>query len=165
MGAERWLKSHPQRIYLDRKCTKPLPIQFPEPDSAVYHLIIVAHGCEDRCKSEFGGDGSLMFESSLGYNGEEKLLSSTPFMVGDLDKDKTFIHILTDSTLDILLGTLDTISDFTSYLEKKEKFIRNMEAVFFPGEEELLAFYLKDINDEVVHDFIVDEEFNAFGLE
>lgn len=164
-GAERWLKEHPERVFLDRICTKPLPIQIPDPAFAIYHLLIVAHGCEERCKSEFGESGSLMFESSLGYHGEEKRLSSIPFMVGDLDKNKTFIHILTESTLDILLGTLDTITDFTSYLEKKEEFIRKMETVSYPGEEEFLAFFLGDINDKGEHDFIVSEEFNAFGLD
>ncbi len=164
-GAERWLKDYPQRIYLNRKCTEPLPIDIPNPSFAIFHLIIVAHGCEDRCKSELGGSGSMMYKSSLGYHGGQNELNSIPFLVGDLNKNKTFIHILTETTLDILLGTLDTISDFTSYLEKKEKFIRRMETVSYAGEEELLALYLMDINDKGEHDFILDDEYNAFVLE
>jgi hypothetical protein len=164
-GAERWLKSFPKMVYLDRACTKPFPLDIPPQESAKYHLIIVAHGSENRCITEFGGSGSLMLVSSLGQFGNAEELSSTPFVVGDLDKTRTFIHILTESTLDIVLQTLDTISDFVLYLEKKEKFFRNMMSVNVPGEEELLAYYLKHINDEGVHDFVIEGNFNAFGLE
>ena len=164
-GAERWLKLNPQSVYLDRACTKPFPLIIPSPESAKYHLIVVAHGSEDRCKAEFGGRGSLMLNSSPGQIGNTDELSSTPFMVGDLDPGRTFIHILTESTLDILLQTLDTISDFVWYLEKKEILFRTMTAVFVPGEEELLAFYLMHTNDEGVHDFIFEGNYNAIGLE
>jgi hypothetical protein len=152
-------------VYLDRACTKPFPLDIPSQEFAKYHLITVAHGSEDRCIVEFGGSGSLMLVSSLGQLGNTDELSSTPFVVGDLDKTRTFIHILTESTLDILLQTLDTISDFVLYLEKKEKFFRNMMSVNVPGEEELLAYYLKHINGEGVHDFVIEGNFNAFGLE
>ena len=123
-GAERWLKSNPQSVYLDRACTKPFPLNIPPANSAKYHLILVAHGSEERCKAEFGGSGSLMLDSSLGQRGNKEELSSTPFMVGDLDPSRTFVHILTESTLDILLQTIDKINDFIWYLEKKEKLYR-----------------------------------------
>jgi hypothetical protein len=152
-------------VYLDRACTKPFPLDIPSRDIAKYHLIVVAHGSEARCIAEFGGSGSLMFFSSLGFNGDNEELSSTPFAVGDLDRSKTFIHVLTESTVDILLGTLDTISDFVWYLEKKEKFVRSMMSVTVPGEEELLAYYLGHINSESMHDFVIEGNFNAMALE
>jgi hypothetical protein len=55
-GAERWLKEHPDRIYLDRSCTRQFPLPIPSNENARYHLIAVAHGCEDRCKAEFRGE-------------------------------------------------------------------------------------------------------------
>jgi len=164
-GAERWLKSHPNRIYLDRVCAKPFPLKTPSPEKAKYHLIIVAHGSEERCIAELGGQGSLIFASSLAHTRNGHELAATPFMVGDLDRSKTFIHILTESTLNILLQTLDTISDFVWYLEKKEKFIRTMTTVIVPGEEELLAYYLAHINDDKEHDFVINGDFNGFILE
>ena len=164
-GAERWLRYYPKNAYLDRGCKKPFPLDIPSQHSAKYHLIVVAHGSEARCKATFGGSGSLMFVSSLGENKNIDKLSSTPFTVGDLDKAKTFIHIMTETTLNILLQTLDTISDFVGYLEKKEKFCRTMISVAVPGEEELLAFYLGHINEKGEHDFVIDEDFNAFGIE
>src|SRR5205823_1459355 len=29
-GAERWLREHPTRVFLDRKCTQPLPVPLPD---------------------------------------------------------------------------------------------------------------------------------------
>lgn len=116
-GAERWLRCYPKNVYLDRICTNAFPFDIPSQNFAKYHLIVVAHGSEDRCKAEFGGSGSLMFVSSLGKDGNKEELSSKPFTFGDLDKTKTFVHVLTESTLDILLQTLDTLSDFVGYLE------------------------------------------------
>jgi hypothetical protein len=49
---------------------------------------------------------------------------STPFTIGDLDPAKTFVHVLDDTSLDIVLGTLDTIADLTHYLRKKEELAR-----------------------------------------
>ena len=120
-GAERWLKSYPKRVFLDRSCTKLFPLDIPSNEFAKYHLIVVANGSEDRCIAKFGGSGSLMFVSSLGQLGNIDELSSTPFVVGDLDIAKTFIHVFTETTLNTLLLTLDTISDFVQYLEKNSR--------------------------------------------
>jgi hypothetical protein len=106
-----------------------------------------------------------MLISSSDKDQDADAFPSAPFVVGDLDKTKTFIHVLTESTLNILLKTLDTISDFISYLEKKEKFIRKMKFVSIPGEEELLAYYLHHVNINGEHDFVIDGDINAFGLE
>lgn len=67
--------------------------------------------------------------------------------------DGAFIHVLDDATLDILLGELDTIIDFTAYLNKKEDFIRSSRLVFAGGEEDLLAYYLKTMNAAGQQDF------------
>jgi len=165
-GAERWLREHPDRVYLDRACTQQFPLPIPSNESSRYHLIVVANGSEDRCKAKFcGGTGSLMFNSSLGQQGNADKLSSTPFTVGDLDPSRTFVHILTESTLDILLQTLDTISDFVSYLERKENLIRSKTQVFVPGEEDLLAYYLMHMNENNMHDFVFGRELSGIFLD
>lgn len=164
-GAERWLKDHPDRVYLDRACSERFPLPIPSNESAKYHLIVIANGCEDKCRAEFGGTGSLMLNSSLGRQENADEVSSSPFTVGDLDPSRTFVHVLTESTLDILLQTLDTISDFVSYLERKENLIRSGTAVFVPGEEDLLAVYLMKMNEKGMHDFVFGREFNAVIIE
>lgn len=164
-GAERWLKEHPDRIFLDRVCTEQFPLLIPSSESAKYHLIVVANGCEDRCKAEFGGTGSLMLNTSLGQQGNGDEISSSPFMVGDLDPSRTFVHVLTEYTLDILLHTLDTISDFIWYLERKENLIRSGITVFASGEEDLLAYYLMHMNEKGKHDFTFGREFTGIFLD
>jgi hypothetical protein len=49
-GAERWIRSFPNRLFLDPACTKPFPINLPEPASARFHRILVAHGASHRCQ-------------------------------------------------------------------------------------------------------------------
>ena len=143
-GAERWIGQHRNRLFLDRSCTSPFPIDIPDLSTAKFHLIVVAHGNSLRCQQEFNGSGSLMINSSIkgavnhymGANG------GIPFCIGDIDPSRTFVHVLDDTSLDIVLNTLDTISDFVSYLDKKEKLIRSDTTIFAAGEEDLLAYYL-----------------------
>ena len=157
-GAERWIKSFPERVFLDRGCSVRFPLPLPTKDEAIFHLVVVAHGCEQRCESEFGGRGSLMVNSAYGSG-------TLPFTIGDIDPNKTFVHVFNDSTLDIVLGSLDTVSDFTAYLSKKEAFIRSGVFASAAGEEDLLAFYLKDVNTRGEHDFVVPDGSDALLLE
>src|SRR5262249_31570548 len=78
---------------------------------------------------------------------------ASPLTIGDVDPDGPFVHVLDDATLDILLGELDTITDFTSYLTKKEAFIRSGRLIFAGGDEDLLAYYMKTMNADGAHDF------------
>ena len=89
-----------------------------------------------------------------------------PFAVGQVDPAKGPIHVLDDTTLDILLGTLDAITDFVRYLSKKEKFISSGQRVATAaGEEELLAYYLKDLNAEGEHDFLVPDDIDLLSID
>jgi len=151
-GAERWIRQYSSRVFLDRECSKSMPIDFPNIINAKFHLVVVAHGISQQIKKLFGGSGSLLIDSTIkGFNSHTR-----PFTVGDLDENRSFIHILEDFSLEILMTTRDTISDFINYLEKRELLLRSGKAVFAPGEEELLAIYLSRLNDENEHDFIFD---------
>lgn len=161
-GAERWIKQYSSRVYLDRECSSPLPIDLPNIENAKFHLIVVAHGISRRIKELYGGSGSLMIDSTIkGYKNHTR-----PFAIGDLDENRSFVHILEDFSLDILMTTRDTISDFINYIEKRELLLRSGKAVFAPGEEELLAIYLSRLNDKNEHDFIFDRtnEKDAYDL-
>jgi len=53
------------------------------------------------------------------------------------------IHVFTRDFTQLILNELDTVSDFTNYLQAKEALIRgNKQLIILGGEEELLAFYL-----------------------
>ena len=80
-GAERWIRDAPTKLFLDRKCTVPFPINLPKPDEAIFHRIVVAHDGSRACKKALGGSGSLMLSNVL--LGDDHL--HMPFMIGRLD--------------------------------------------------------------------------------
>ena len=158
-GAERWIKQSQTRLFLDRSCSIPFPIDIPDLSTARFHLIVVAHDNSMRCQQELGGSGSLIINTSI--KGEDHYVrdkGGLPFLIGDIDPSRTFVHVLGDASLDIVLKTLDTISDFISYLTKKEQLLRSARLVIAAGEEDLLAYYLTNMNDVDEHDFVVPSD-------
>jgi hypothetical protein len=162
-GAERWIRQHPDRLFLDKGCTQPFPFPLPSPDVAKFHRIIVAHGASERCKKELGGSGSLLIATNkFGPIGTGIGEGTQPFMVGQIDPSKGFVHIFDDTSLDIVMETLDTTSDFVNYLTKKELFISSPRFISAVGEEELLAIYATKMNLQGEHDFVFPGDPNAF---
>lgn len=159
-GAERWLRDFPNRLFLDKQCTVPFPIDLPDIKNATFHRIAVAHDASRCCQERLGGSGSLMIQSSL--VGDQHL--EHPFTIGRIDPDRGYVHVLDDTTLDIVLTTLDTVSDFVAYLSKKEALLTGNTAISAAGEEELLAEYVARINKDGDHDFIFPKKFNFILL-
>lgn len=96
-GAEHWLKQHPDNIFLDKDCTQPFPISLPDPVTAQYHRIIVAHGASERCKQHFGGSGSLIIVGDLlGSTHADAIVGEKPFAIGQINPTKGFVHIFDD---------------------------------------------------------------------
>ena len=154
-GAERWIRSHSDRLYLDPKCTRPFPIELPNPKVARVHRIVVAHGGVRRCREELGGSGSLMLLPSIvGSAHTNPSEGGRPFAIGQLDPARGYVHVFDDASLKVVMNTLDTVADFTAYLTKKELLILSGEFAGAAGEEELLAFYLKNLDRQGDHDFI-----------
>ena len=157
-GAERWIRSHPDRLFTDRPCEHNFPIDLPDLDKAVFHRIVVAHDSSHRCRREFnGGSGSLMISTAITGTAhyEANPRGIQLFTVGDLNPEKGYVHVLDDTSLEIVLGSLDTITDFVEYLTKKEALMRSGCAVEATGEEDLLAFYLSDIDENEQHAFML----------
>ena len=75
-------------------------------------------------------------------------LGGMPFSIGQIDPNRGFVHVFDDVTLDIIMKELDTISDFASYLNRKEELIAAGQLGVATGEEDLLAYYLQNIDDE-----------------
>ena len=159
-GAERWIDQFPERIFLDRQCTKLLPLKIPPKERRQVHGIVVALGSGQASKDFFReGSGSLMIVPKLAGKDhiDPKAAHYSPFAIGELDPHGSFVHVLDDLTLEIIMGELDTVTDFTSYLRKKEKFIRSGHLIAAHGEEDLLAQYLKQMNRSGEHDFVKDD--------
>lgn len=156
LGAERWLTTYPGRLFLDRNCNHPLPIDVPDEKERRIYRVIVALGAGRRCREFFGGgSGSLMICPLI--KGEDHLINkppNRPFAIGDINPEGGFIHVFDDVSLDIVMSELDTITDFVSYLQKKEEFIRSGHLISAAGEEELLAYYLTHMSQNNEHDFV-----------
>jgi hypothetical protein len=113
LGAERWLRTHPQRVFLDRACLQPFPIDLPPPERVRIHRILVTTGASEACRKFYGGgSGSLMLSPAA----PSPLSAITdhpeplqPFVVGCGRKE--FFHILDDVALLIVLRELDTMPD------------------------------------------------------
>ncbi len=87
-------------------------LAIPPPDRLRVHRIAVALGSEGKVPLKFGDFG------------------------------KGFVHVLDERSFTVLLRELDTITDLTTYLTRKEQFLGKTSPIF-EREEDLLAFYLK----------------------
>ena len=141
-GAESFLKRFPKRVFIDKACTTPLPIELPAPSVARYHLIAVTRGGHFAARQFYGSgsSGSLMLLTHLkGCKAHEE----APFHVGHPLDSGRFVHVLDEHTVDLLLDELDTVPDLVTYLRKKEDFLQQPGIIAsVPGEEELLARYM-----------------------
>jgi hypothetical protein len=165
-GAKRWIESFPNRIFVDRECTQRLPIDLPPQGSAVFHLVVVAHGISSHIKQAYpGSSGSLIIDTAI----KDFQNHNRPFTIGDLSPAKAFVHVFDDDSLNSVMSTRDTISDFVSYLSKRQRLFRDKATIIAPGEEEILAVYLETFNSENEHDFVfvnkAGEPYARIGLE
>jgi hypothetical protein len=88
-------------------------VGLPFPNPAIIHRLAVAFGSRGKVSLPFGDFG------------------------------KGFVHVLDERSIGILLGELDTTTDFVNYLRDKEEFFRSTTCTQFEGaEEDLLALYL-----------------------
>lgn len=153
-GAARWIKSYPDRIFLDRACTQRFPVEIPPSEEIIFHRIVVALGSARSCAEHLGGSGSLMLAN-------DNDTSIQPFLIGKIGEE--FIHVFDDTSLEIVLGTLDTISDFVPYLAKKEELFTFGPFVFAAGEEELLGQYLLSTDSNNQHYFFSKDDLSQFS--
>lgn len=155
-GAERWINEFPDRIFLDKLCEVPFPLAFPPAESRRVHRIIVARGAEDAGRKYFDGGLGTFFIQPLIKGGDHcnpHAASYMPFAIGDIDPEGDYVHVFDDVSLEIVMRELDTISDFTEYLDKRASFIRSGRLGAAHGEEDLLAYYAIRINETGEHDF------------
>lgn len=153
-GAQRWIEQFPDRIFLDQLCTQKLPLALPPPERRRFHGIVVALGAGAACRKHFNeGTGSLLITHAIKGDAHYAGESVLPFTIGDVNPGGSFIHVLDDASLDVVMSELDTVTDLTSYLNKKERLIRGGQLVAAYGEEELVAYYMTHMNSDDEHDF------------
>lgn len=154
LGAQRWLNKFPGRVFLDSQCTQQLPLSLPPNNRMKLHGIVVALGAGKACVEYFEeGIGSLMVSPNIKGGQHLSEHGVLPFVIGDINPSGAFIHVFDDATLDIVMTELDTVTDLTDYLTKKENLIRSTHLIGATGEEDLVAYYMTHVNASDEHDF------------
>ena len=159
-GTEHWITEYPDRIFFDRDCKEPFPINFPSASERIIHRVVVASGAAQSCKKYIpNSSGSLIIRPDVSGNEHwsGKLGQVRPFYIGDVDPCGSFVHVLNEISLDIIMNELDTIGDFVDYLDKKAHLVRSGRLIQADGEENLLAYYASRIYKDEEHDFIPED--------
>ena len=166
-GAERWIRDHSDRLFLDRACTQPFPLALPEPSVAKFHRVVVAHGMAERCQHELGSSGSLRIVPDIvgAMHTARPEDGGQPFAIGQIDPARGYVHVLDDASLDIVMAELDTVSDFVVYLSEKERLILNGGLEFAAGEADLLAHYLFPVEGKDESSFTLPPDGSRLSIE
>ncbi len=140
-GAERYIRMG-RPLYLDPKQAQPFPIPI-NLENARIHKIVVAHGVREACKksSPSNVSGSL----AISYEPKSTASFDQPFFV-EIDRENP-VHILDTENLGIALNELDTIFDFTAYLDAKNQAIKRHNLLTYCGEEDVIAHYFLNFDD------------------
>ncbi len=132
--AERWIRSYPHSIFLDAKCTEPLPIALPPVGRMRVHRICVALNALDRAEVETGRRSLAIKPSAQG--GEEA------FTIGKIGEARGCVHVFDEECLEVILKELSTAPDFIHYLNSKTALFDRGRFVLAEAETDLLAYYL-----------------------
>ena len=156
LGAERWLKTFPDRVFADKKCSHRIDVPIPSKDAIRVHRVIVALGARERCRAFFnGGSGSLIIGGSA-HSGDAPTL---PFRIEGSSPGAPFVHVLDDVSLQVLMRERDTVGDFIEYLSKKEQAM-SARQFLATGEEDLLAHFLMTLDINGDHSFLPHSDGN-----
>ncbi|WP_310533279.1 hypothetical protein [Novosphingobium sp.] len=147
--ANGWIYKFRNKIFTDAACRNPIDLFERVSDDITIHLICVANGASGACIRHFnGGSGSLVIDP------EQNVNNPNPFHVGNPGGIQNFVHVLDEANLNVILQELDTIGDFVDYLNARRRVIDGGNLFYAASEEDLLAVYLKDVNEYGAHDFV-----------
>lgn len=149
--ASNWVMSQPHRIYKDVNCKDRVELLDNIGTPLEVYRIAIANGAAGACLRHFeGGSGSLVVSS---YDEGQ---TPDPFCTGNPGSSAGFVHVFDEAHLHIVFRELDTIADFTDYLRKRQELIEKKRLLYAASEEDLLALYLKDVNEDGEHDFVFE---------
>ena len=146
-GAERYIASG-RLIYLDGKRQVPFPLSIDVKDMIV-HKIIIAHGAKEACESF--SDANVYGSLAIEYGKTDNQLHA-PLMIC-IDKENP-VHVFDSHNLPIIFNELDTVFDFSMYLDSKLQAISALDSLMYCGEEDLLAHYYLNFDENANQHFI-----------
>lgn len=139
VGAERWIRKFPNRLFVDKGCTKIFPINF-DISQAKFHHILVTHGLENVLEKALG-------YASLQFTNDHELSDHQPFKIGLINQSNPFVHVFTEKTLQDSLGHFDTANDFIEYLKLREIFFLTDKDVSLNAEGDLITLWYESYDE------------------
>jgi hypothetical protein len=155
-GASRYLREHPDELFLDAACKEKFPLVLPPLDRRTTHHIAVALGASGACADYFKkAPGYFPIAPDLKGKGhtDTTVEGWKPFAIGDVQPEGTFVHVFNEPVLELLALELDTITDFARYLTRRERIMRSGHLLPLAGEHDLLGHYLLSGGPDEEHDF------------
>lgn len=147
-GAKRWILNYPNDIYLDTKCQHKIPSTVSISSKTKFHSILILGGMEEICH-QITQTPHLMIEPIL-FNDDHIDFSfgKSPFpKIGIFhDQNGDFVHVFTRTTFQFLLSELDTVADFISYLNEREKYLPKAD-ISFLSEPMMVSAYMQSFNE------------------
>lgn len=141
-GAEGWIRTYPDRVFLDKKCQNKFPFDLTRKNLEI-HLVALTKNTIEPAKKYFNQFGRVNSGTFIHIYGlDEKGVMEKPFTLNDFNREKTFVHVFDEYSIDLIIKYTGTISDFIHYLTFKEILIRKYNLSGSMGEENFLAFYL-----------------------
>lgn len=128
-------------------------------DRMIVHKIIVAHGARTACEKFSNANVYGSLGISYGHGDHEMPF---PFMIS-LDKSNP-VHVFDSHNLSIILTELDTVYDFSVFLDAKIEAIRNLDLLAYCGEEDLLAHYFLNYDETKKRYFIGTKDSGVNGV-
>lgn len=158
-GAERYIRSG-RPIFLDAKKAISFPLSI-DVSKVTIHKIVIAHGAKEACQqaSDENVYGSLAISYCESGGG-----ATAPFHI-EIDR-RNPVHILDSHNMPIVLAELDTVTDFSNYLDEKARAIARFDVLSYCGEEDLLGHYLLSFDAKLKRHFIgpKNEQVNGVGI-
>lgn len=145
-GAVRRLINLRVPVYKDNRCTVPIGIPVPSSDQTRTYRIAVASLESDPDDSQpptnlLAHDGALV-------GSQHVTPGATPFRLGDVSPESEFVHVMDVAGLSAVLTSLDTVSDFASYLDARCEFLRGKEGNIAENEWCMLTRYLLSFTED-----------------
>lgn len=156
-GADRYIRSG-RSIFLDGKGTTLFPVPF-DREKAVIHKIVVAHGARRACEN--ASPDNIYGSLAISYADDDGS-ATRPFHVV-IDRHNP-VHIFDSHNLPIVLAELDTVSDFSAYLDEKLRAIARYDYLNYCGEEDLLAHYLLNFDQKTNRHLIGTKRDDVNGI-
>lgn len=133
-------------VYKDKSCTVPLGLPIPSSGMERLYRIAVVSRTKDLNDSQAFVPFIAIDSAVVGEDHTSD--SSHPFVIGDVDPDKPFVHVMDVAGLGAVLTELDTVSDFAEYLDAREGFIRGKSGNTADSEWSILARFLMSYDED-----------------